>query len=182
MNSTEETNKLIGRANDLKVSAIVLTPMVGQGDVIDKMELALKHSDLPIILYNNPAIQNGLNLEFQIIKKYADNSRIIGIKDSSTYNNYKNRIIEITSKSFSFFEGSESQFINFYGRKSSGLVASSANIYPSEFKKFVINPDEENLNIVKKLKSNIKKTDSNSVQAIKTLLNKAGIIDSDEIY
>ncbi|MFZ2193289.1 MAG: dihydrodipicolinate synthase family protein [Candidatus Moraniibacteriota bacterium] len=180
--TVEETEELIGVANKMKSFAVVLTPMVGQGEVAEKIELALNHSNLPILLYNNPAIQGGMNLDLDIIKKYSANPKIIGIKDSSSDSDYNNQLIEISSDNFLFFQGSESEFINSSNKKTAGLVAGSANVYPDEFKKLIENPNSEIFHKIKELKNNIKKISPNSVHNMKVLLKEMGVIKSDEIY
>ncbi|MCD4694240.1 dihydrodipicolinate synthase family protein [bacterium] len=181
-NTLKETRELIDASNNLKPSAIVLTPMVGQGEVVEKIELALKYSILPIILYNNPAIQNNINLDLSIINKYAVNSKIIGIKDSSSNEDYNDQLIKISPDSFKFFQGSESQFINFPNKEISGLVASSANVYPAEFKNFIKSSNNKSSDKIRNLKNDIKKISPNSIFNIKTLLKEMCIIESNEIY
>lgn len=181
--SIDEMKMLIEESNKIKADAVVVMPLFGQGQIMDKMDILLEYSKAPIILYNNPSICNHQNFDISLVKKLSDHKKIIGIKDSSKDEKYFNQLLGLASPKFKVFQGNESLFLKFYRGNEAGLVASSANVYPKEFKHLLEKPRSQSvINMIASLKTGIKEISPNSILSLKTKLFRAGLIKSDELY
>jgi len=89
--------------------------------IIEKVE------DSPLILYNLPQLTNN-NLDILIVKKLAQNKKIIGIKDSSGSLNYCKKLLEKTN--LKVLQGEEALASKSLEFGANGLVPSAANIFP----------------------------------------------------
>lgn len=178
----EQTRELVRATSHLRFAALVLAPLFGEGDAETKIEIALENSNLPIFLYNNPAIHGNENLDLGIIEKYAAHNRVVGAKDSSGDEDYFKKLVSLSSESFFVLQGSETQYLKSPGKAKAGLVSGSANIYPSEFRKLLDDTDEQMIAEITELKNDLKEISPNAIKGIKIMLTRRGVIASDELY
>lgn len=180
--SLSETEQLLEMVNQVNAVAVVLAPLFGQGEAREKINLVLKRSRLPVLLYNNPHIQNNKNLDLAIIKELARNKKIIGIKDSSGNMDYFTKLLKLVPAEFGVYQGDERLLLDSLDQGAAGVVCGSANVYPAEFKLFYSQRTEELMAKVLELRRQIISLSPNFVYDFKTRLKEAGIIKTNELY
>ena len=178
----KDTKELVKLCNNSDVNAVVLAPLFGKGKPDNKIQLVIERSNLPILLYNNPAIQKQKNLDLNLVKKFLSNSKIIGIKDSSETAHYFEKLLKLKSKNFSIFQGGEESIIDSLKKGADGIVAGTANIYPREFKDLVLNKNPELFNKILKYKQKLASLSPNYISALKTKLFKMRIIKTNQLF
>lgn len=108
-----------------------------------------KLTDLPFILYNNPALVKGRkgglmrgNIRTAILKELSLNDKIVGLEhagDSSRGLNYLRAVRE--RRDFRVYDGSEASFLKCPGMN--GVISLGANVFPEQWKditNFSLNP------------------------------------------
>ncbi len=177
-----ETLQLIELAKDQKVQAIVLAPMFGSSKPAEQIDAILHKSSLPVLLYNNPVIHGNETLPVSMVKKYASNPEVIGIKDSSGDWTYFNELLKLQTENFSVLQGRESQILASLKAGADGIVAGAANINPEPFSDILISPNEAIMDEIIRLKNDLKELSKNSISALKQKLVQTGIIGSSEMF
>lgn len=178
----QETEQLINLTNKLKVSAVVLAPLFGKGDAGEKINIVIKQSRQPILLYNNPAIHGKRNLDLRIIKKFLTNKKIVGIKDSSGNNNYFNKLLKLSSKNFGVFQGEEKNIMEFLQKNIAGIVSGSANLYPKEFKTLFLQKSKDIMDKISKRKKEIASLSPNYIFGLKIKLAEEDLIETSQLF
>ena len=84
--STREVIACAERAYDIGYRTVLLSPpyyaLPGQDELIAHFQSVLDAVEVEIVLYNYPA-KSGVEIGFQVLDAFADNPRVIAIKDSS---------------------------------------------------------------------------------------------------
>ena len=177
----EEIQQLIQTANNLNVDAVVLAPLFGRGNPYKKIQIVIKKSRSPLLIYNNPIIHNNKNLDLNFLKQFSDNKKIIGIKDSSGDAHYFKKLLKLKSKKFKIFQGRERSIINSLRKGASGIIAGTANVYPQEFKALILKKDSRTMNKILKYKKELSSS-SNYISGIKAKLLEMNIIKTNHLF
>ena len=114
-------------------AAVVVTPYylaTTQKGLTDFYVDVAEVADLPIILYNIPAL-TGENLDIETVIELSEISNIVGIKDTSGDMTYHRRLIEETPDNFSVLQGATELAITSLDTGADGIIAGPANIFPS---------------------------------------------------
>ncbi len=178
----EETIELAEGAASHHAQATVLAPMYGWGEPEEQVEMNLRKSLLPVLLYNNPAISENRTLPLDIVERYHDHPKIIGIKDSSGDCDYFERLLEMRSGKFTVLQGKESQILQSLLGGADGIVPGSANVDPEPFVQILSYQDEENMARIMRLNEELRQLSVKSIHAIKINLAKQGIISSADMF
>ena len=132
------TIELAKVAKEAGASAVVLTtpyyfPME-QTEVIDYVKHVLDQIDMPIMLYNIPAMTK-VWLEKDTLRALAKHTQIVGIKDSSGDMNYFAEILKLKElrPDWSIFVGPEHLLAQAVALGADGGVNGGANVYPKLF-------------------------------------------------
>lgn len=142
--TTRETIELTNYAKEAGVSAVsVISPYfagISQEGLYQHFSEIANKCQMPLIMYNIPA-RTGVNIQYETVKRLAENPYIIGIKDSS--GNFDNtlRYIEETPSDFVVLCGNDSLILWTLLAGGNGGISGVTNIYPehmvSIYKKFV---------------------------------------------
>jgi len=109
------------------ISPFFITPN-GQ-ELYKYFKTAAEASNLPVLLYNNPA-RTGYDIPVDIIRKLAEIDNIVGMKDSGGNLTYVNEVLRTTGPDFHFFCGRDTVIFNVLTSGGSGAVPASANVAP----------------------------------------------------
>ena len=90
---------------------------------------AAEASNLPVLLYNNPA-RTGYGIPVDIIRKLTEIDNIVGMKDSSGDLTYANEVIRTTGPDFYYLCGRDTVIFNVLTSGGSGAVPATANVAP----------------------------------------------------
>ena len=156
--------------------------MFGDDSAEYLIEYAIDNTSLPVLLYDNPQIHKNESLPIPIIKKYSDNSSIIGIKDSSGDWDYFKELLEIQNPNFSVLQGKESYILKSLLSGADGIVAGAANVNPEPFRDILYSLEEDIMQEIMELKGELEKLDAKSIPAIKQKLVQMSIIRSAELF
>lgn len=142
--TTMETIELTSYAKEAGVSAVsIISPYfagISQEGLYQHFSEIANKCQMPLIMYNIPA-RTGVNIQYDTVKRLADNPYIIGIKDSS--GNFDNtlRYIEETPNDFVVLCGNDSLILWTLLAGGNGGISGVTNIYPehmvSIYKKFI---------------------------------------------
>ncbi|MFW5757808.1 MAG: dihydrodipicolinate synthase family protein [Bacteroidota bacterium] len=122
-------------AADHGADALVISPPYyfpsGQAELIEYMESVLKHSSLPMFLYNMP-MHTKVMIEPQTVLKLSENPNIVGMKDSSANLVYYNKVQYLLRDrdDFTFLVGPEELTAQFVLLGGDGGVNGGANMFP----------------------------------------------------
>ncbi len=122
-------------AADHGADALVISPPYyfpsGQAELIEYMESVLKHSPLPMFLYNMP-MHTKVMIEPQTVLKLSENPNIVGMKDSSANLVYYNKVQYLLRDrdDFTFLVGPEELTAQFVLLGGDGGVNGGANMFP----------------------------------------------------
>ena len=180
--SIDEMLMLIKTSEECRTQALVLAPMFGQTSPLELVGTALQNSSLPIVLYNNPAIQEGAELPISFVAEFVSNPKVIGMKDSSGNREYFHRLLELQSPDFRIVQGKETTILESLEAGAAGIVAGAANVAPALFKSMMIQRDQETMDRIMALKSELKQYSPASIAAIKQKLVRLGIITSAALF
>jgi 4-hydroxy-tetrahydrodipicolinate synthase len=131
--STRETIWLSAKAKELGVDALsIVSPYyvaVTQDDIYSHFTAIAKSIELPIIIYNIPA-RTGNNIDYTTVKRLAEFTNIVGVKDSS--GNFDNtlRYVEDTDRRLAVLAGNDSLILWTLLAGGKGAIAGTANVYP----------------------------------------------------
>jgi len=117
-------------------------------DVVKKA----KEANLPVMLYNNPAM-TGMHIPLWLVAELAADEWVIGIKDSSGDMDYFSGLMDIKSGNgwFMVYQGDESRIAGSIAMGADGAVPSIANVFPRLLADFVGSPTarmQEKVNIL----------------------------------
>ncbi|MFM1945207.1 MAG: putative 2-keto-3-deoxy-galactonate aldolase YagE [Verrucomicrobiota bacterium] len=134
----DESVALAKTAADHGASALVLAMPyyfpAGQTELLDYIRHLLPELPLPLMLYNMPAMTK-VRFELETLQQLTQESKIIGIKDSSGDLNYYQSILTLrsTRPDWTFFMGPEELLIQSVQLGGDGGVNGGANIFPTLF-------------------------------------------------
>ncbi|MFC1748985.1 dihydrodipicolinate synthase family protein [Pseudomonadota bacterium] len=177
----KESKALITSASKNKAEAIVIAPLYGEETTPDSVSELIEISPLPVILYNNPGITNGENVDIATIIRLSAHPKVIGIKDSSGDEKYFQQLLQLQSQHFAVLQGRETPSLRSLKAGASGLVSGSANVYPKQFKTLYTQRRPKDLQEVLRLKKDIASLPGSYIHGIKIKLVEKGIIDSAEM-
>jgi len=173
---------LIEFLNGKNIVAMVVAPMFFELDPYDVVENILEKSEIPLIFYNNPNLHEGKNIPLDLVKKFKDNPKVLGIKDSSGDENYFDVLMHLSGENFKVFQGRETLALKSLLSGAKGIVSGNANVLPELFKKLVLSKSVEVNQKIIGAKKEIKNLESNGILSIKKGLVKKGLIRSDETF
>jgi dihydrodipicolinate synthase/N-acetylneuraminate lyase len=177
-----ETHEVIGCAEENNADAVVLALLYGQGTEVEKIDLVLSRSKLPVILYNNPAITDGDNISLATVYRLSKNPRIIGIKDSSGDPCYFNALLELADDHFAILQGREELFLESLANGAEGIVSGSANVFPDQFREVIQKRTQAAQNEAIRCKKELEQLSVNPILAVKKKLVQTGMINSQEMF
>jgi dihydrodipicolinate synthase/N-acetylneuraminate lyase len=136
-----EVLEIVEYAKKSGADAIVITPGYTDQNIYQTLEDVSSHTDLPIILYNNPKLQNKENLPLEFIMEARNNSQVIGIKDTSGESGNKEYFEDLlrlfrTDKRH-VMQGNTRAGLDESIRRADGMVPVQANLYPEILAKIV---------------------------------------------
>ena len=131
--TTKETISLTRLATEIGVDAVsVITPFfitLNDQELYNHYQAIASSTNLPIILYNNPA-RTGINLSVDLVVKLSKIDNIVGIKDSSGDMTQGAEYIRRTDDDFAFLAGRDTLIFAFLSYGGKGAVPATANIVP----------------------------------------------------
>ena len=133
-----ESLSLARHAANAGAAAVVLAPPyyfpAGQPELIEYIEHLTAELPLPLFIYNMPMMCKVV-FALDTIKRFRDNPRIIGIKDSSGDMDYFHQVLAIASDrpDWSVFIGPESMTGHAVLKGAQGGVNGGANLFPRLF-------------------------------------------------
>lgn len=133
--STSESIRLAEAAKQFGADALVSTPpfyfVMDQTELAEYYESLVPQLSLPLYLYNMP-VNTKINFEPQTIQRIADNTQVVGFKDSSGKASYLQRVMfEMRNHpNFSIFVGPEEMTAEMVLLGADGGVNGGANIFP----------------------------------------------------
>lgn len=157
--TTKETIKLTQDAKEIGVDAVsIISPYFAgssQDTLYNHFSAVAKAVDVPIILYNIPA-RTGVNIEYTTVKKLAELSNIVGIKDSS--GNFDNtlRYIEETADDFIVLAGNDSLVLWTLMAGGQGTISGVSNILPEVMVDIYNNWEKGDLKKAKEVQDSIR--------------------------
>lgn len=111
---------------------LVVTPYYNKGTtegVIRHYERIAEASGAPILLYNVPS-RTGVNLPLEVLRRLAQNERIVGIKEAS---DSLDRLIAISKiEGLALYSGNDSQIYPVLSLGGLGVISVVSNLYPEE--------------------------------------------------
>ncbi|NEW62166.1 4-hydroxy-tetrahydrodipicolinate synthase [Granulicatella sp. zg-ZJ] len=130
-----DTNEVISLAKDMESigadALSVIAPYfvkLKEEELYEHFKAIATNVTIPVILYNMPGL-TGNPLSPTLVKKLADITNIIGIKDSSgNIDNIKAYIDETKEKDFKVLSGSDSLILNALKLGAAGAVAATSNV------------------------------------------------------
>lgn len=155
-----ESVNLSNYAADCGADAVVLAPPyyfpVGQPELLEYLQHITESLALPVFLYNMPS-HTKLCIEPDIVRKAAENSKIVGLKDSSADMIYFHHLQELFKDipEFSLLVGPEELLAEALLFGGDGGVCGGANIYPQLYVNLYQAAKEKNLDQVAKLHSQV---------------------------
>ncbi len=133
--SISESVKLCKAAQESGADAVVSTPpfyfVMDQVELAEYYEMLLPRLNLPLYLYNMP-INTKINFEPKTIRRIAQNSNVVGFKDSSGNAPYLQLVMHEMQdyEKFSIFVGPEEMTAEMILLGADGGVNGGANIFP----------------------------------------------------
>lgn len=177
-----ETLFLINFCQRQSVDFLVFSPIYNNDNPEKLTNKVTKNSNLPIVLYNNPEIQNNKSLLLSLIAKIIKNKKIVGIKDSSGNWRYFQKLVVLSKDRLKIFQGRTLLILKSLEIGADGIVPGLANIEPRLFKELIFTRDQNLMKKVLELQKNIKKLSKNTVQGIKMKLVEKKIIKTSELF
>ena len=111
---------------------LVVTPYYNKGTdegVVRHYERIAGASDVPVLLYNVPT-RTGVNLSIDMLKRLAENERIVGIKEAS---DSLERYVAISRiEGLALYSGNDSQIYPVLSLGGLGVISVVSNLYPEE--------------------------------------------------
>lgn len=173
-----ESVKLMQVVQQVGAAAGVVVPFLWGGDGTKVIEELLSSSSGNLVLYNNPALTAGHFLTLEVIKKFALEERILGIKDSSGDLGYFNALLKVKRHpNFKIYYGREQHLLEVLNKNIDGIVAGSANLDPHLVSELWKKRREEMWPQLEALRISIKQAGGgNSILGLKLLLKQRGLL------
>jgi 2-dehydro-3-deoxy-D-pentonate aldolase len=133
-----ESVALAKTAADRGADALVLTPPyyfpAGQSELIEYVNHLMPELPLPLMLYNMPALTK-VWFEHETLRRLAEHSRIVGVKDSSGDLDYFADLVQLRESrpDWTFLCGPEHLLMETVLLGGDGGVNGGANVFPSLF-------------------------------------------------
>ncbi|WP_339742855.1 dihydrodipicolinate synthase family protein [uncultured Rubinisphaera sp.] len=133
-----ESVSLADHAKSCGADALVLTTPyyfpVGQTELLGYTQRLVEKLSLPLMLYNMPSLTK-VWFEIETLEQLAEDSRIVGVKDSSGDLEYYARLTELKKlrPDWSILMGPEANLIESLQLGGDGGVHGGANLFPSLF-------------------------------------------------
>jgi len=134
--STKETIELVKRAAGAgaDMASLLMPSFFAKKMTPEVMErYAVEVADaspIPIVLYNNPSVDAGVTIRYELTERLAKHPNIAGVKDSSK-ETYKENL-KAAGPGFRVLAGSAAYFLDLMKNGGSGGVLSLANVFPAE--------------------------------------------------
>jgi 4-hydroxy-tetrahydrodipicolinate synthase len=131
----EESLQLARMASENGADAVVATPpfyiLPSQSELSEYLGTLALQLPLPLFLYNMPSLTS-ISWELNTVRRAMENSKIIGIKDSSGDMKYFQYLCEMGKQraDWSIFMGSEELLVPAIHAGSHGGVSGGANVFP----------------------------------------------------
>ena len=129
--------KYSGEAEKSGAHALAIMPDYVDGvDYVNRVNEIVKSTSLPIVLYVNTVVGNGLGPDFESIRHLSQNPRVIGMKVSGQQIDTFLKYAGLSSSAFGVLQGSSSQlrktteYLAEQGRKLDGVVLGTVNFDP----------------------------------------------------
>jgi 2-dehydro-3-deoxy-D-pentonate aldolase len=122
-------------AADAGASALVMAPPyyypAGQPELVQYVERVVAELPLPLFLYNMPMMTK-INIELDSIRRLRDQTRIIGVKDSSGDRAYFDRLLALARQrpDWTVLTGGDALMAQAVLRGGDGGVNGGANVHP----------------------------------------------------
>jgi 4-hydroxy-tetrahydrodipicolinate synthase len=132
--TTREAVRLTQMAEKEKVDGVsIITPYFispSQQEIHDHYRRIAEHTELPVILYNNPGTCGGVKIEPDTVARLAKIPNIQGIKDSSGDLQNTNEMMRAVPDSFSVLMGRDTLIFPALMFGAKGAVPATGNIAP----------------------------------------------------
>src|ERR1700722_5691727 len=133
--TTREVIRLTRMAERESASGVsVITPYFinpMQAELFDHFRRVAESTQIPVVLYNNPATCGGLSIDPETVARLSEISNIIGIKDSSGDLQNTIEIIRSTPREkFSVLNGRDTLILAALSFGAQGAIPASCNIAP----------------------------------------------------
>ena len=128
-------------SQDSGADGVVIAPLYGDGDTSEKFAAVCQTTELPIMLYNNPAIHDNLSLTPDFLDQFPKITNLVGIKDSSGDLGVFSSWLERKSPNFQIITGTYKCLAECKDKGVSGWVLAEANVYPEKFSMSNLMPD-----------------------------------------
>ncbi len=180
-NKVNETVKEIKKMQDLGVEACLIhTPYFvkcTQNALVDYFAEIDKKTNLPAIVYNIPS-RSGVNILPQTMKKIADFSNIVGLKEANTNIDHICQMFHEVSRKIDIYCGNDNLNCVFKGLGGSGTISVTSNAFPAQMQQMF---QEDNLSLQINDRffefNNLIFCEPNPIP-IKYVLSKMGIIEN----
>jgi 4-hydroxy-tetrahydrodipicolinate synthase len=132
--TTREVIRLTRMAQREGVQGVsVITPYFispTQQEIYDHYRRIAESTDLPLILYNNPATCGGVKIDVETVARLAEIPNVVAIKDSSGDLQNTNEFIRVTPDRFSVLMGRDTLIFQAMLFGARGAVPATGNIAP----------------------------------------------------
>jgi len=132
--TTREAIRLTRMAEKEGVQGVsVITPYFvspSQQEIYDHYRRIAEITDLPVVLYNNPATCGGVKIEVDTVARLAEIPNILGIKDSSGDLQNTNEYLRVVPDRFSVLQGRDTLIYQSLIFGARGAVPATANVAP----------------------------------------------------
>jgi 4-hydroxy-tetrahydrodipicolinate synthase len=176
----QEIQMLLDFSEKLELDALVLT-FLDLAKKENQLEMVVKKTRLPILLYNNPALQQGGNLDMNFIQKAQQYKTVVGIKDSSGDWDYFQKLLSLKTDTFDVYYGRTEKLIDALNLQASGLVNGYANIAPELLTKLFLTKSIDLYAEVLEMKNQLNKLSQNQIEALKIRMRELEVINSAEM-
>jgi 4-hydroxy-tetrahydrodipicolinate synthase len=126
--------EMAGRASDAGAEAVVLAPpfyyQIREGELHDFVDRLIREIELPLFLYNNPAL-TGVTFDLDTVRALIRRPEVIGVKDSSgsgTYFHDLRRVLH--EEDLPLFVGPEELLAESLIMGADGGVPGGSNVFP----------------------------------------------------
>ena len=137
-NNTKTTLHNVKLAEEVGVDALlIVTPYYNnpsQKGILKHFKLIAESTNLPIILYNNPA-RCGTELELSTILELAKLSNIIGIKDSTPNTKLLLQLKEKLDGNFFFYSGNDTFYLETLKLDGTGVISVASHLVGKSMKR-----------------------------------------------
>lgn len=145
---TKDAVRLAGEAEHANLSAIMLgfPPYIrpSQDEAYHYVKAVCEATNLPIMLYNNPA-RNGFNLEVgTLLRLVHDFPQIVALKEAGNPDHVKTTKAQL-GKHFQILSGSDASIVDYYEKGYEGITSVMGNIFPDEMRIVVKLLDDLNI-------------------------------------